>query len=131
MRQLKFHEQKLLKKVNFVHHKKENPKDLLNIKKFGLKGKEEYAAYTKLSNNIKKILHLVSELDDKDPYKKRVTDDLCDKLYDMGVIDEKSSAALVKICQASLCRRRAAVVLVRMKFAQNLTHAQTLVEHGQ
>ncbi|GAM29049.1 hypothetical protein SAMD00019534_122250 [Acytostelium subglobosum LB1] len=130
MRELKFHEQKLLKKVNFVHWKKEKTKDLADIKKFGLSGKEEYEAYTKLVHSIQKIIHMISTLDEKDPVRKKVTDDLCDKLYDMGVIDTKSTASLITIGQAAFCRRRVSVLLVRLKFAQNLTHANTLVQHG-
>ncbi|EFA79733.1 U3 small nucleolar ribonucleoprotein protein [Heterostelium album PN500] len=130
VRPLKYHEQKLLKKHNFVHYRKENVKDVENINRFGLTGKEEYAAYTKLVGSIQKILHLVQELDDKDPMKKQITDTLCEKLYDMGVIDSKTTFSLTKICQASFCRRRINVLLVQLKYAQNLANAASIVQHG-
>ncbi|EGC34632.1 hypothetical protein DICPUDRAFT_34708 [Dictyostelium purpureum] len=130
MRPLKYHEQKLLKKTNFQHYRRENQKDVVNIGKFGLKGKEEYSQYTKLVLQYKKVLNEISDLDDKDPVKQKLLNDLADKLYNMGVIDLKQPSELVKVNAASFCRRRAVVMLVKKKFAEHLTQSFGLLSHG-
>ncbi|KAF2071583.1 hypothetical protein CYY_007092 [Polysphondylium violaceum] len=130
MRDLKFHENKLLKKVNFKHYKRENQKDVVHIGKFGLSGKEEYSSYTKMIVQLKKLLKEISDLDEKDPVKQKLLSDLCEKLYNMGVIDLKAPSELVKIDAASFCRRRANVMLVKLKFAEHLNQADTLLRHG-
>ncbi|EGG17304.1 U3 small nucleolar ribonucleoprotein protein [Cavenderia fasciculata] len=129
MRQLKHTEQKLLKKVNLVHYKKESPRDLLNMQTFGIASREEYQHYVKLVNSIQKLVNLVGKLPEGDPVKKQVTDQLVEKLYDMGVVDEKVTASLAKVGVSHFCRRRILSMLVQHKFAQNLTHSMTLIKH--
>eukprot|EP01132_Coremiostelium_polycephalum_P010327 gene10327-12679_t len=129
-RKLKYHEQKLLKKVNFHHYKKEDPRDNINIARYGLSGKEEYFAYTKIAKQLHEILTKLGELDEKDPVKHKVSGDLADKLFNMGVIDSKSTSELTKITAANFCRRRASYMLVKLKMAKDLKHAFTLLSHG-
>jgi len=60
-----------------------------------------------------------------------MTDQLLEKLYNMGLISSKSS--LVKCAQitaSAFCRRRLPVVLVRLRMAQNIKEAVTFVEQG-
>ncbi|KYR03170.1 U3 small nucleolar ribonucleoprotein [Tieghemostelium lacteum] len=130
MRDLKYHEKKLLKKVNFVHYKKENPTDLLIISRYGLSGKEEFSEYLKICAQLKKLLTAISELDDKDPVKHKLSGELAEKFYNMGIIDTPTPSELTKIGVSAFCRRRISTMLVRMKFAQNLPHAVSLLRHG-
>ncbi|KAM9949105.1 hypothetical protein ACTFIY_005554 [Dictyostelium cf. discoideum] len=129
-RKLKYHEEKLLKKTNFKHYRRENQKDVENIGRFGLKGKEEYAEYTKLVAQYKHVLKEISDLSDQDPVKQKLLSDLSEKLYNMGVIDLKQPSELVKVNASSFCRRRAVVMLVKKKFAEHLTQAFGLLSHG-
>ena len=56
---------------------------------------------------------------------------LCCRLYNMGVISTKKSLVqLEKLSTASFCRRRLAVVAVRLKMAQTVREAVTYVEQG-
>ena len=49
----------------------------------------------------------------------------------MGVTQSKKSLALTeKLSTASFCRRRLAVVLVRLRMCENLREASTFVEQG-
>ena len=59
-----------------------------------------------------------------------VTDHLLDKLYSLGLIQNKRLLACDKIAASTLCRRRLPVVLVRLKFAETMKEAVTLVEQG-
>jgi U3 small nucleolar ribonucleoprotein protein IMP3 len=73
----------------------------------------------------------IKELDSSDKKRIEYTDILLGKLYDMGIIPLKQSLEqCAKITVSSFCRRRLAVVLVRLKFAENLKEATTLIEQG-
>ena len=69
-----------------------------------------------------------------------MTEQLTEKLFNMGLLsDERSLAAVEKITASSFCRlsivsfvigrRRLPVVMVRLKMAQTITEADTLVRH--
>jgi len=58
------------------------------------------------------------------------TDVLLDKLYSLGIIQAKRLLACDKIAASTLCRRRLPVVLVRLKMAETMKEAVTLVEQG-
>ena len=61
-----------------------------------------------------------------------MTDQLLDKLNNMGIITTtKSLQKAEDISASSICRRRLPVVLVRMKMAQTMKAAVTFVEQGQ
>ena len=67
----------------------------------------------------------------EDPFLIKMTEDLLQKLYDMGVVTTKKSLAVCeKIAVSAFCRRRLPVVLVRLKFCQRLSQAVTYVEQG-
>jgi len=56
---------------------------------------------------------------------------LLDKLYDMGLVNTKQSLVECDGLTASaFARRRLPVMLVRLKYAQDLRQAVTFVEHG-
>jgi len=53
------------------------------------------------------------------------------KLYALGVIDSDSSLAKAeRVTVSAFCRRRLAVVMVRLKMAETVREAVTLVETG-
>jgi len=61
-----------------------------------------------------------------------MTDQLLDKLNNMGIITTtKSLQKAEDISASSICRRRLPVVMVRMKMAQTMKAAVTFVEQGQ
>ena len=74
---------------------------------------------------------MVAELPASDPFRIKLTDDLLEKLYAMGLIPTKKSLSQVeKISTAALCRRRLPVVMVRLKFAETVKEATKFVEQG-
>lgn len=132
MRKLKYHEQKLLKKVNFLHWKSEgNLRELQTIRQYHITERDDYKKYNKLCGMITKLTSLVKTLNPKDPLRIEMTDQLLNKLYDMGITPTKKSLVVCdKLSTSSFCRRRLAVVLVRLKMAETMREAVTFVEQG-
>lgn len=132
MRKLKYHEFKLLKKADFLQWKKENNlHETRVIRRYRIQRPEDYHQYNKLCGRIKQLAEKIKDLDPSDKKRVESTDTLLEKLYEMGVIPLKRSLEqCAKITVSSFCRRRLAVVLVRLKYAENLKEATTLVEQG-
>lgn len=132
MRKLKHHEQKLLKKVNFLQYKNEgNLRELQVMRRYHITDRDDYKKYNHLCGMITSIVTTLKKLDSKDDVRIDLTDKMLDKLYDMGVISTKKSLVqLEKLSTASFCRRRLAVVMVRLKMSETLREAVTFVEQG-
>ena len=61
-----------------------------------------------------------------------MSEQLLDKLFNMGIINTKKSLQKAEEVTASaFCRRRLPVVMVRKKMAETMRVAVTLVEQGQ
>ena len=69
-------------------------------------------------------------MDPRDPVRIELTDNLLDKLHGLGLIQHKKLLACDQIAASTLCRRRLPVVLCRLKFAETLKEAATIVEQG-
>eukprot|EP01090_Pellita_catalonica_P002730 TRINITY_DN1230_c0_g1_i1.p1 TRINITY_DN1230_c0_g1~~TRINITY_DN1230_c0_g1_i1.p1 ORF type:complete len:141 (-),score=15.88 TRINITY_DN1230_c0_g1_i1:64-429(-) len=71
-------------------------------------------------------------MEPEDPFRQEMTQQLLIKLYTMGVTrTKKSLAETAKITASSFCRRRLAVIVVRLHMAQSLKEAVTYIEQGQ
>eukprot|EP00243_Klebsormidium_subtile_P004039 TRINITY_DN17812_c0_g1_i1.p1 TRINITY_DN17812_c0_g1~~TRINITY_DN17812_c0_g1_i1.p1 ORF type:complete len:183 (-),score=40.13 TRINITY_DN17812_c0_g1_i1:297-845(-) len=132
MRKLKFHEQKLLKKVDFLQWKNEhNLREVQAMRQYHITDRDDYKKYNKLCGMVTKLTSIMKKLDPQDPFRIELTDQLLEKLYNMGVIPTRKSLALCdKLSTSSFCRRRLAVMLVRLKFAETMREAVTFVEQG-
>lgn len=131
-RGLKYHEKKLLKKVDFLQWKNEQSiREIKVLRRYHIQNREDYVAYNKICGYVTKLVADLRTYDSKDPYRIKMTDELLNKLYNMGVIPTKKSLSLCERLSASaFCRRRLPVVLVRMKFCETLKEAVTFVEQG-
>jgi len=132
MRQLKYHERKLLKKVDFLQWKKEHSlREVQVMRRYHIQDRDDYKQYNKLCGLVTKVTSVLKKLDPKDPSRIEMTDQLLDKLYASGIITTKKSLVqLDKLSTASFCRRRLAVVLVRLKMSETMKEACTFVEQG-
>lgn len=132
MRQLKYHEQKLLKKVDFLDWKQEgNLREIQVTRRYRLPNREEYFKYNKLVGQLTKLTARLKKLPANDPFRTKMTEQLLDKLFNMGLLNTKKS--LLKAEQVNVsafCRRRLPVVMVRVKMAQSLKEATTYIEQG-
>ncbi|ONK80184.1 uncharacterized protein A4U43_C01F14840 [Asparagus officinalis] len=132
MRKLKFHEKKLLKKVNFIEYKREGGhREALITRRYHLTERDDYKKYSTICKMVQKLVNTLKQMDPRDPYRIEMTDMLLGKLYNMGVIPTKSSLVTCeKLSVSSFCRRRLSSVLVRLKFAEHLKEAVTYIEQG-
>ncbi|CAH1786053.1 unnamed protein product, partial [Owenia fusiformis] len=132
VRKLKFHEKKLLKKVDFISWEVDNNLHELKVmKKYYIQKREDYTKYNKLSRHIRELSRKIKEIDVKDPFRTEATSQLLEKLHSMGLAPTKSSLELAdKVTASSFCRRRLPVVMVRSHMAENLKAAVTFIEQG-
>ncbi|KAH3679231.1 hypothetical protein WICPIJ_008665 [Wickerhamomyces pijperi] len=134
VRALKHHEQKLLKKVDFLDWKSDNGhRDAQVMKLYHIQNREDYHKYNKICGDIRKLAHKLSLLQAGDPVRIKHEQLLLEKLYNMGILATKSKISDLenKVTVSALCRRRIAVVMCRLKMAENMKDAVTFVEQGQ
>ena len=128
MRKLKWHEQKLLKKVNFAYWKQDDQlREWQAVQRYRIT-REEYWRYNRLVRNTNKMVHELMKLEQNDEYRVKTTQELLEKLYNMGLIQEKRNLKSVnRLTVSSFCRRRLPVIMVRLNMADNLKEAISLV----
>ncbi|GAA0151175.1 ribosomal protein [Lithospermum erythrorhizon] len=132
MRQLKYHERKLLKTTNFLGWKREGGhREADVIRRYHITGRDDYKKYSSLCRMTQKLVNILKQMDPRDPYRIEMTDALLEKLYNMGVIPSRKSLALCeRLSVSSICRRRLSTLLVKLKFAEYLKEAITYIEQG-
>jgi U3 small nucleolar ribonucleoprotein protein IMP3 len=132
MRKLKYHEQKLLKKVNFLEWKGEhNAREVAVMRRYHVQDREDYKRYNKLCGMVTRLVALLRKLDARDPVRVELTEALLQKLHAMGITPTQKGLALCdKLSVSSFCRRRLAVLLVRLRMAETMREAVTFVEQG-
>ncbi|XP_014675107.1 PREDICTED: U3 small nucleolar ribonucleoprotein protein IMP3-like isoform X3 [Priapulus caudatus] len=132
VRKLKFHEKKLLKKVDFISWEVDNNLHEVSVmRKYHVQKREDYTAYNKLSREIRELARRVRDRDQKDPFRVETTAQLLDKLYTMGLIPTKKSLSLAdRITASTFCRRRLPVAMVRNHMAESCKMASQFVEQG-
>ncbi|XP_063076562.1 U3 small nucleolar ribonucleoprotein protein IMP3-like [Engraulis encrasicolus] len=132
VRKLKFHEQKLLKKVDFLNWEVDNNlQEVKILRKYHIERREDYTKYNKLSRSIRDIARKIRDLNEKDGFRAHSTALLLEKLYTAGLIPTKQNLSLVEsVSASSFCRRRLPTVMVRLRMAQNLKTAITFIEQG-
>ena len=133
MRQLKYHEKKLLRKVDLFSWKKEDNLRVAKIlRRYHIQNREDYTAYTRIVGMVTKLSAKLKTLKADDPFRVAMTDQLLAKLNDLGLIRQVSSLKQAEDLTAStLCRRRLPVIMVRLKMAETMRTAVTFVEQGQ
>lgn len=132
MRQLKHHESKLLRKVDFFSWKSDNTiRESQVIKRFYIQKREDYMKYNKICGHITKLVAKLRQLPQNDQDRVKMSEQVLQKLHNMGVIQSTSSlSAIEHLSVSSFCKRRLPVVLVRLKMAESLKEAVTFIEHG-
>jgi U3 small nucleolar ribonucleoprotein protein IMP3 len=132
MRQLKHHESKLLKKVDFFSWKSDqNIREAKVIRKYFLQKREDYIMYSKIVGNIQKFAAKLKHLPEKDELRNVLGSQVLTKLHAMGIInDTKTLLSIEKLTVSAFCRRRLPVVMVRCKMAETLKEATTFIEQG-
>ncbi|TPX67884.1 hypothetical protein SpCBS45565_g03489 [Spizellomyces sp. 'palustris'] len=132
VREFKYHEKKLLRKVDFLQWKSDQSLHETRVmRRYHVQKREDYIKYNKMCGQVTKLANKLSLLDPRDPIRAKMTDALLEKLYKMGVLTaEKSLSQCSKITVAAFCRRRLPVVMVRLKMAETVKQAVVYVEQG-
>eukprot|EP00013_Stygamoeba_regulata_P029940 CAMPEP_0177665342 /NCGR_PEP_ID=MMETSP0447-20121125/21000_1 /TAXON_ID=0 /ORGANISM="Stygamoeba regulata, Strain BSH-02190019" /LENGTH=181 /DNA_ID=CAMNT_0019171423 /DNA_START=185 /DNA_END=726 /DNA_ORIENTATION=+ len=132
MRKLKFHEKKLLKKVNLYAWKQENNlREIKVMRRYHVQNRDDYVKYNRICGMIRKVTAELLKRPPSDPYRIEKTELMLCKLYDIGVINSETSLVVCeKVTVAAFCRRRLSTMLVQLKFCQTMREAVTFIEHG-
>mmetsp|Transcript_15646 Transcript_15646/g.34219 ORF Transcript_15646/g.34219 Transcript_15646/m.34219 type:complete len:182 (-) Transcript_15646:390-935(-) len=133
MRQLKYHEKKLLRKVDLYSWKNEDNLHVAKImRKYHLQNREDYTSYRRIVGMVTKLSNKIKTLKPDDSFRIAMTDQLLTKLRDLGIIDtDKSLEKADNLTVSAICRRRLPVIMVRLKMAETLQAAVTWIEQGQ
>lgn len=133
VRKLKHHEQKLLKKVDFFEWKQDQGhRDAEVMRRYHVQNREDYHKYNKICGEIRKLARQLSLLSADDPVRIKHEQLLLEKLYGMGVINNKLKVSQLEnnVTVAALCRRRIGVVMQRLKMAETISDAVKFIEQG-
>ncbi|KOB69335.1 putative U3 small nucleolar ribonucleoprotein IMP3 [Operophtera brumata] len=119
VRKLKFHEQKLLKKVDFISWKLDNNlNEVKAMKKYHIQKREDYTKFIK-------------DLDASSEFRTESSAQLLEKLYQMGLIPTRWDLALaINVSASSFCRRRLPSVMVRNRMSESMKEATKFIEQG-
>jgi len=132
MRELKHHEKKLLRKVSlYSWNHDDNIRVAKVMRRYHIQKREDYEAYNRIRRMIKNVSAKIKTLPPSDPFRITTTEQLLNKLYDMGVATStKSLLKAEEVTASSLCRRRLPVLMVRLRMAQSVRSAVEIVEQG-
>ena len=133
MRKLKFHERKLLKKVDFYDWKNEkNLHEIKVLRRYHIQDREDYTRYNKICGMITSLVCKLKLLPSEDPFRQQISEQLLEKLYHLGLINSKQSLQLCeKMAVSAFCRRRLPIMLQELKFAETNKEAITFIEQGR
>ncbi|XP_015791796.1 U3 small nucleolar ribonucleoprotein protein IMP3 [Tetranychus urticae] len=129
VRKLKYHERKLLKKVDFINWEGTNIKEISVMRKYHIT-RDEYTKYNKLAQQIRKLVEKISALPN-DQFRIQCSAELTDRLYTCGIIQTKRLKKCSLITAKSFCRRRLPVLMIQSgMFSAPLSVAVKYVKHG-
>ncbi|CAI4039523.1 hypothetical protein SMKI_08G1910 [Saccharomyces mikatae IFO 1815] len=133
VRKLKHHEQKLLKKVDFLEWKQDQGhRDTQVMRTYHIQNREDYHKYNRICGDIRRLANKLSLLPPTDPFRRKHEQLLLDKLYAMGVMTTKSKISDLenKVTVSAICRRRLPVIMHRLKMAETIQDAVKFIEQG-
>ncbi|KAL7712253.1 U3 small nucleolar ribonucleoprotein subunit [Entamoeba marina] len=132
VRKLKYHESKLLKKVEFIDWKRDGGiRQSKILARFHIHDPKEYQAYNKVTLLTRKLSSMLSKLPKDDAFRMVLTKRICDRLYELGVVNlpEKGLRMLDILNASAFCRRRLAIMVKNNKMANHVEMAETLIQH--
>ncbi|KAM3850885.1 U3 small nucleolar ribonucleoprotein IMP3-like [Vipera latastei] len=128
VRKLKFHEQKLLKKLDLVNWEAAsgNLAELRVLRRYCIQRREDYTRYNQLSRAVRDLAGQIRDLGDVPEsvgFRARSTAALLEKLY--AKVEQCD-----RVLASSFCRRRLPCLLIKLRMVQNLKSAVSFVEQG-
>lgn len=132
-REVCHHEQKLLKKVDFLNWKQDaNLREVKVMRRYHIQNRMDYHKYNKLAGSLRSFAYRISALPTQDPFRTKIEAQLLSKLYDMGVLNSSAKISDVedKLNVAAFCRRRLAIFMCMSKMAESVSAATKFIEQG-
>ncbi|RYP43391.1 hypothetical protein DL770_011696 [Monosporascus sp. CRB-9-2] len=144
-RKLKHHEQKLLRKVDFITWKQDNDhrdaavrrrymiqKPEVAVALWHIQAQERTGQEAHREQSLRQLAHRLSLLPPDNPVRRKTEKLLLDKLYDMGILSSASKLSSVEnnVTVSAFARRRLPVVMTRLRMAEHLKAAVTMIEQG-
>lgn len=137
VRKLKHHEQRLLRKVDFVNYPTDkNHRSAAIIRRYQLTNPTDYSSYNRLAGSLRHLAHRISLLPPESQFRRKQEDLLLEKLHDMGLLGiggggkGKLSDVENKITVSAFCRRRLGVVMTRLRMSEQVSTANKFIEQG-
>lgn len=132
-RELKHHEKKLLKKVDFQNWKQDQGHRAAQVMRmYHVQNRNDYEKYNRLCGSIRQLAYKMAQLPANDSVRLKHEDMLMEKLDNMGVfgIKDPKISDLEKLSVAAFCRRRLPVVMARLHMAPTVVDATKFIEQG-
>jgi len=149
VRKLKHHEQKLLRKVDFITYDSDNNhKDAAVIGRYAIQNPSDYEKYNRIcgvrycfsktffqfsrltlltfQQNLRQLAHKLAALEPSDPVRQKHEELLLEKLWDMGILGTggggrgKLSEVERKVTVSAFARRRLPVVMTRLRMCETV-----------
>ncbi|KAI9738805.1 MAG: Small subunit (SSU) processome component [Cirrosporium novae-zelandiae] len=142
VRKLKYHEQKLLRKVDFIGNDTADHRAHSVNRRYVIQNPNDYSAYNRICGNLKQLAHRLAALDPADPVRAKFETLMLDKLWDMGLLGRaggeeggeggkaKLSEVERKLGVSAFARRRLGVVMTRIGMVQTVQTAIKFIEQG-
>ncbi|PNS16096.1 hypothetical protein CAC42_4497 [Sphaceloma murrayae] len=137
VRKLKHHEQKLLRKVDFVNYPKdEQHRASAILRRYSVSNAADYTSYSRLCGKLRHLAHRLSLLPPESEFRRKQEDLLMEKLWDIGILGTggggkgKLSDVENKVTVSAFCRRRLGVVMTRLRMAETVSAANKFIEQG-
>ncbi|KAG5751808.1 hypothetical protein H9Q69_006747 [Fusarium xylarioides] len=133
VRKLKHHEQKLLRKTDFITYKSDNGhRDKAVMRRYMIQKPEDYHKYNRLCGSLRQLAHRLSLLPPENTTRRKHEELLLNKLYDMGVLSSASKLSAVEnsVTVSAFARRRLPVLMIRLRMAETVQAATKMIEQG-
>ncbi|MCJ1270686.1 Small subunit (SSU) processome component [Lobaria immixta] len=138
VRKLKHHEQKLLRKVDFITYKSDHGHRAAAVcRRYAISNPDDYAKYNRLCGSLRKLAHLLSLLPPDHAPRLALTRTLIAKLHSIGLLPsslsslpDSSLSAISKLSTSRFCRRRLGVVMTRLHMSPTVQAANRFIEQG-
>ena len=129
VRQLKHHEQRLLKKTDFLAWTQDaNLREVRLLRRYHIQDREDYVRYNRVAGMVTALVAKLRQLPPESARRAQLSQLLLDKLFRIGLVDAASSLAKAEHLPASaFCRRR---LPVGLRMAQTMREAVAFVERG-
>lgn len=99
--------------------------------RYHLQNREDYTHYNKICGLITSLICKIKQLPFDDAFRIKATEQLLEKLFNMGIINSKENIEVAeKISVSAFCRRRLSVLLCSLKFSETMKEAITFIEQG-